>query len=47
MDPNGKLFQARSEFPRSRLERSEQGRASKQIGLGWSDQIEENQRRAE
>ena len=36
MDPNGKLFEAKLEVPRSGVERSEEGRAIKQIGLGWS-----------
>ena len=29
------------------MERAEQGGESEQIGLGWSDQIKENQMRAE
>ena len=41
MDPNGSYFKL--EVPRSGVERAEQGRASEQIGLGWIDQIKENQ----
>ena len=47
MDPNGKLLNKKMEVPRSRVEREEWGRASKQIGLGWSDQKKDNNMRAE
>ena len=47
MGPNGKLFKSKLEVPRSGVERSEQGRASEQIGLGWIENIKYNQRRAE
>ena len=46
MDPNGKLFEEKSEVPRIGVERSEQGRAIKHIGLGWIDQSKENHRRS-
>ena len=38
MDPNGKFFKEKLEVTRVLVDRSEQGRASKQIGLGCSDQ---------
>ena len=47
MDPNGKSFQEKIEFPRSILERAEQGRAIKYIGLGWIEHSKDNQRREE
>ena len=43
MDPNGRLFWATSEVLMRRVERAEQGRAIKQIGLGWSEQSKDNQ----
>ena len=46
MYPNGKLFKDKIEFPRSREERAEQGRANDQIVLGWSEQSREDQVRA-
>ena len=47
MDPNDKLFDAKLEVPRIRAEIAKQGKASNQIGLGWSEQIKDNQRRSE
>ena len=41
--PNGNLFKAKFEFPRSGVEREDQVRASKQIGLGWSEQSKDSQ----
>ena len=38
MDLNGKLFESKPEVLRSRVERADQGRASDQIGFGWSVQ---------
>ena len=38
VDPNGVFLIERLEFPKSGVERAEQGRASKHIGLGWSEQ---------
>ena len=42
IDPNGKLFKAKLEVPRSTVERAEQGRSSEKIVLGWIDQSKEN-----
>ena len=47
MGPNGMLFYAKLEVPKGGVEREETGRASEQIGLGWSEQIKDNQRRAD
>ena len=47
MYPNGRLFGVKLEAPRSRVERVDQGRSREQIGLGWSDKSENNQRKAE
>ena len=47
MDPNGKFFKAKLEVPRSGVETAEQGRASKQVGLCWSEQSKENKIRAD
>ena len=44
MDHNVKLFEAKSEVPRRGVERADQGKASEQIGLGWSDHSTENSR---
>ena len=46
MGPNGNLFKAKLEVPRSGVKRAEQGRASEHIGLGWSDKIKENHKGA-
>ena len=47
LDPNGKLFLAKLEVPKSGVERSEQGKASENIGLGLIDHRKENQSIAE
>ena len=47
MGPNGMLFYAKLEVPKGGVERKDTGRASKKIGLGWSEQIKDNQRRAD
>ena len=47
MDLNCKLFKAKLEVTRIGVEWEDQGRASKDIGLGWSDQSKENQRISE
>ena len=47
MDLNGNLFYAKLEGTKGGLEREEQGRASDQVGLGWSEKSKDNQRRAE
>ena len=43
MNPIGKFFQSKLEVLRSGVEREYQGRASKHIGLGCSEQSKENQ----
>ena len=43
MDPNGKLFEAKLEVPRSRVEREDQRRTSEHIVLCWSEQSKDNQ----
>ena len=47
MGPTDNLFDAKLELPKGGVERAEQGRASEQIGLGWSDQSEGKQIRSE
>ena len=47
MDPNGKLFEEKIKVPRSRVEITERGIASKQIVWVWNDQSKDNHRRAE
>ena len=47
MDPNCKLFYATLEVPSSGVKRSEQLKASEQIGLGWIEKSKENQSIAE
>ena len=46
MFTNGNLFQEKLEVPRSGVDRADQGRVRKQIGLDWSDWIRECQSRA-
>ena len=42
MYPNGNLFEEKMEVPRTGVDRKEQGRAIKRIGLDWCDQIRED-----
>ena len=42
MDPNGNLFEVKLEVLSSGVKRSDQVRASEQIGLGWGEQSKYN-----